>query len=166
MNFNNFCFYYWLLINLLIQWFLTSGPELLNMYVGESERAVRACFQRARNSAPCVIFFDEIDSLCPRRFVFSWNSSSWGLNLYFIDLSIYCCWPLFQSNAFCRIPSQPVLKSKCWISTTKRFAIVGAVTQVTVVLRPAWWTSCWRRWTGWRSGPGSSLWQQPTDRIY
>ncbi|XP_045499556.1 nuclear valosin-containing protein-like [Colias croceus] len=43
------------------------GPELLNMYVGESERAVRTCFRRARNSAPCVIFFDEFDALCPRR---------------------------------------------------------------------------------------------------
>uniref|UniRef100_A0A7N6BS77 AAA+ ATPase domain-containing protein n=1 Tax=Anabas testudineus TaxID=64144 RepID=A0A7N6BS77_ANATE len=43
------------------------GPELLNMYVGESERAVRQVFQRGRNSAPCVIFFDEIDALCPRR---------------------------------------------------------------------------------------------------
>lgn len=40
---------------------------LLFQYVGESERAVRACFQRARNSAPCVIFFDEFDSLCPKR---------------------------------------------------------------------------------------------------
>lgn len=36
-------------------------------YVGESERAVRQVFQRGRNSAPCVIFFDEIDALCPRR---------------------------------------------------------------------------------------------------
>ncbi|OCT79464.1 nuclear valosin-containing protein-like [Xenopus laevis] len=43
------------------------GPELLNMYVGESERAVRQVFQRATNSSPCVIFFDEIDALCPRR---------------------------------------------------------------------------------------------------
>ncbi|ELU02896.1 hypothetical protein CAPTEDRAFT_169679 [Capitella teleta] len=43
------------------------GPELLNMYVGESERAVRQVFQRARNSSPCVIFFDELDALCPRR---------------------------------------------------------------------------------------------------
>ncbi|VVC27683.1 Hypothetical protein CINCED_3A019856 [Cinara cedri] len=43
------------------------GPELLNMYVGESERGVRQCFQRARNSQPCVIFFDEIDALCPKR---------------------------------------------------------------------------------------------------
>ena len=35
--------------------------------MGESERAVRQIFQRARNSAPCVIFFDEIDSICPKR---------------------------------------------------------------------------------------------------
>ncbi|KAK2197725.1 bifunctional ATPase [Babesia duncani] len=43
------------------------GPELLNKYVGESERAVRLIFQRAAVSAPCVVFFDEIDSLCPIR---------------------------------------------------------------------------------------------------
>ncbi len=43
------------------------GPELLNKYVGESERAVRQVFERARISPPCVIFFDEIDALCPRR---------------------------------------------------------------------------------------------------
>jgi ribosome biogenesis ATPase len=43
------------------------GPELLSMYVGESEKAVRTVFQRARDSSPCVIFFDEIDALCPRR---------------------------------------------------------------------------------------------------
>ncbi|KAK8196621.1 Ribosome biogenesis ATPase rix7 [Zalaria obscura] len=43
------------------------GPELLNKYVGESERAVRTLFTRARSSAPCVIFFDELDALVPRR---------------------------------------------------------------------------------------------------
>lgn len=43
------------------------GPELLNKYVGESERAVRQVFKRANFSAPCVIFFDELDSLCPKR---------------------------------------------------------------------------------------------------
>lgn len=43
------------------------GPELLNKYVGESERAVRQVFERARHSAPCVVFFDELDALCPRR---------------------------------------------------------------------------------------------------
>ncbi|KAL9128004.1 MAG: hypothetical protein Q9217_003230 [Psora testacea] len=43
------------------------GPELLNKYVGESERAVRQVFLRARSSIPCVIFFDELDALVPRR---------------------------------------------------------------------------------------------------
>lgn len=38
------------------------GPELLNKYVGESERGVRQVFERARASSPCVIFFDEIDA--------------------------------------------------------------------------------------------------------
>ncbi|XP_022916370.2 nuclear valosin-containing protein-like [Onthophagus taurus] len=50
-----------------INFISVKGPELLNMYVGESERAVRQCFARARNSAPCVIFFDELDALCPKR---------------------------------------------------------------------------------------------------
>jgi ribosome biogenesis ATPase len=43
------------------------GPELLNKYVGESERAVRQLFSRARAAAPCVLFFDEMDALAPRR---------------------------------------------------------------------------------------------------
>ncbi|EGB04514.1 hypothetical protein AURANDRAFT_32385 [Aureococcus anophagefferens] len=43
------------------------GPELLNKYVGESERAVRALFARASASAPCIVFFDEVDALIPRR---------------------------------------------------------------------------------------------------
>lgn len=50
-----------------INFISVKGPELLNMYVGESEKAVRQCFMRARNSAPCVIFFDELDALCPKR---------------------------------------------------------------------------------------------------
>ncbi|RBI59840.1 AAA family ATPase [halophilic archaeon] len=43
------------------------GPELLNKFVGESERAVREVFQRARQTAPTIIFFDEIDSIAPER---------------------------------------------------------------------------------------------------
>lgn len=43
------------------------GPELLNKFVGESEAAVRKVFSRARSSVPCVIFFDELDALVPRR---------------------------------------------------------------------------------------------------
>ena len=43
------------------------GPELLNMYVGESEKNVREVFERARENLPCIIFFDELDSLAPAR---------------------------------------------------------------------------------------------------
>ncbi|XP_067881537.1 peroxisomal ATPase PEX6 [Heterodontus francisci] len=43
------------------------GPELINMYVGQSEENVREVFTRARAAAPCVLFFDELDSLAPNR---------------------------------------------------------------------------------------------------
>lgn len=43
------------------------GPELLSKWVGESEKAVREVFKKARQTAPTIIFFDEIDSLAPRR---------------------------------------------------------------------------------------------------
>ncbi|KAH1172643.1 peroxisome biogenesis factor 6 isoform X1 [Mauremys mutica] len=43
------------------------GPELINMYVGQSEGNVRQVFARARAAAPCIIFFDELDSLAPNR---------------------------------------------------------------------------------------------------
>ncbi len=46
---------------------LVSGPELLSKYVGESEEQVREVFERARLYSPCIIFFDEIDSIAPRR---------------------------------------------------------------------------------------------------
>jgi transitional endoplasmic reticulum ATPase len=43
------------------------GPELLSKWVGESERAVREVFRKARQAAPSIIFFDEIDSIAPVR---------------------------------------------------------------------------------------------------
>ncbi len=43
------------------------GPELLNRWVGESERGVREIFRKARQAAPCIIFFDEIDAIAPPR---------------------------------------------------------------------------------------------------
>ena len=43
------------------------GPELLSKWVGESERGIREIFRRARQASPCVIFFDEIDSIAPTR---------------------------------------------------------------------------------------------------
>lgn len=43
------------------------GPELLSMYVGESEKHIRDVFRRAKQVAPSIIFFDEVDSLAPKR---------------------------------------------------------------------------------------------------
>uniref|UniRef100_A0AAY4A8L2 Peroxisomal ATPase PEX6 n=1 Tax=Denticeps clupeoides TaxID=299321 RepID=A0AAY4A8L2_9TELE len=43
------------------------GPELINMYVGKSEENIREVFSKARSAAPCIIFFDELDSLAPNR---------------------------------------------------------------------------------------------------
>eukprot|EP00922_Rhytidocystis_sp_ex-Travisia-forbesii_P024349 GHVS01035738.1.p1 GENE.GHVS01035738.1~~GHVS01035738.1.p1 ORF type:complete len:1383 (+),score=289.75 GHVS01035738.1:163-4149(+) len=43
------------------------GPELLNMYIGESEKNVRDVFEKARQCKPCVVFFDELDALAPSR---------------------------------------------------------------------------------------------------
>ncbi len=43
------------------------GPEVLSKWVGESEKAIREIFRRAREAAPCIIFFDELDSIAPRR---------------------------------------------------------------------------------------------------
>ncbi|MEK6956980.1 MAG: CDC48 family AAA ATPase [Thermoproteota archaeon] len=43
------------------------GPELLSKWVGESEKGVREIFRKARQAAPCIIFFDELDSIVPRR---------------------------------------------------------------------------------------------------
>ncbi|EJS42121.1 pex6p [Saccharomyces arboricola H-6] len=50
-----------------LNFFSVKGPELLNMYIGESEANVRRVFQKAREAKPCVIFFDEIDSVAPKR---------------------------------------------------------------------------------------------------
>ena len=43
------------------------GPELMSKYVGESEKGVREVFKKAKQAAPCIIFFDEIDALAPHR---------------------------------------------------------------------------------------------------
>ncbi|KAI7956005.1 hypothetical protein MJO29_007404 [Puccinia striiformis f. sp. tritici] len=62
------------------------GPELLNKYVGESEKAVRQVFIRARASAPCIIFFDELDALVPRRDDSLSESSSRVVNTLLTEL--------------------------------------------------------------------------------
>jgi len=50
-----------------LNFFSVKGPELLNMYIGESEANVRRVFQRARDARPCCVFFDELDSVAPKR---------------------------------------------------------------------------------------------------
>lgn len=50
-----------------LNFFSVKGPELLNMYIGESEANVRRVFQRAKDARPCVVFFDELDSIAPKR---------------------------------------------------------------------------------------------------
>ena len=62
------------------------GPELLNKYVGESERAIRQVFNRARASVPCIIFFDELDALVPRRDASLSESSSRVVNTLLTEL--------------------------------------------------------------------------------
>ncbi|MDR0791617.1 MAG: CDC48 family AAA ATPase, partial [Methanomassiliicoccaceae archaeon] len=44
-----------------------NGPEIANKWLGESEKAIRQIFKRAKQMAPCIIFFDEMDSVAPRR---------------------------------------------------------------------------------------------------
>ena len=56
------------------------------MYVGESESKVRQVFIRARSSSPCVIFFDELDALCPKR-----GGGSGGGEGKHIHMFIYTC---------------------------------------------------------------------------
>ena len=43
------------------------GPEILSKWVGESEKGIRKVFKKAKQASPCIIFFDEIDSVVPRR---------------------------------------------------------------------------------------------------
>ncbi len=50
-----------------INFITVRGPELLSKWVGESEKAVREIFKKARTSAPCIIFLDELDALAPIR---------------------------------------------------------------------------------------------------
>ena len=45
------------------------GPEILNKYIGASEKSVRDLFERASAAKPCVLFFDEFESIAPKRYV-------------------------------------------------------------------------------------------------
>lgn len=48
------------IVKFMTLFIIVKGPELLKMYVGESEMAMRTLFSRARTCAPCVLFFDEV----------------------------------------------------------------------------------------------------------
>ena len=50
-----------------VNFIAVKGPQLMSMYVGESERGVREVFRKARQASPCIIFFDEMDALAPKR---------------------------------------------------------------------------------------------------
>jgi transitional endoplasmic reticulum ATPase len=50
-----------------VNFICVKGPALLSKYVGESERAVREVFRKAKQAAPCIVFFDELDALVPAR---------------------------------------------------------------------------------------------------
>ena len=50
-----------------VNFIAVSGPELLSRYIGESERGVREVFKKARQAAPCILFFDEVESIVPQR---------------------------------------------------------------------------------------------------
>ena len=52
-----------------------NGPELTSKWMGESEKAIRQIFKRAKQMAPCIIFFDEIDSITPKRGTRAENTS-------------------------------------------------------------------------------------------
>jgi peroxin-1 len=51
------------------------GPELLNKYIGASEASVRELFERASAARPCILFFDEFDSIAPKRWTILFDVS-------------------------------------------------------------------------------------------
>jgi len=59
---------------------LVKGPELFSKWIGESEKAVREIFRKARQTAPTIIFFDEMDALAPRRGVSESHASERVVN--------------------------------------------------------------------------------------
>ncbi len=50
-----------------VNFITVKGPEILSKWVGESERGIREIFKKARQASPCIIFFDEIDAIVPKR---------------------------------------------------------------------------------------------------
>ena len=99
------------------------GPELLNKYVGESERAVRQLFARARAAQPCVLFFDELDALAPRRGSDSNQSSERSVTLS----NLVYNW-MTQGGSYCRAvmqPQAPGVVSCKWQAATPEYIFSG-----------------------------------------
>ena len=71
------------------------GPELLSKFIGESEAGVRKVFEKAQTAKPCVLFFDEFDSLAPRRGHDSTGVTDRVVNQLLTQLdgmnSFFCC---------------------------------------------------------------------------
>ena len=61
------------------------GPEILNKYIGASEKSVRDLFERASAAKPCVLFFDEFDSIAPKRSVNWFNVNRLPVYDYYAD---------------------------------------------------------------------------------
>lgn len=62
---------------------LVRGPELLSKWLGESEKAIQSLFKKARQSAPTIIFFDEIDALAGKRY-FKFESFNDFIDLFYL----------------------------------------------------------------------------------
>ena len=107
----------------LMNFISIKGPELLNMYVGESEKNIKLVFQEAKLNSPCVLFFDEIDSLCPIK---SQNSE--------------------QSNIMDRIVSQFLVEIDDINYSKDKIILVGATNRVDLIepslLRPGRFDKC------------------------
>lgn len=88
--------------------------------MGESERAVRQVFQRARNSAPCVIFFDELDALCPKR-----SDMAEVGHMTSLHTRLPPCHAHAQSNASARVVNQ-LLTEMDGLESRKQVFVMGA----------------------------------------
>jgi peroxin-1 len=69
------------------------GPELLSKYIGNSEQNVRELFLKAEKAKPCVIFFDEFDSLAPKR-----GHDSTGVTGFLFFNMLNCLFLLFSTH--------------------------------------------------------------------
>lgn len=84
------------------------GPELLTMWFGESEANVREIFDKARGSAPCVLFFDELDSIATQVCLTAFNCD-------FVLYYTFCCFGTSNLHLFISITERKQFW-RCWWS--------------------------------------------------